>query len=417
MHARIHPQRQRLNDEVHARPPEALLAPCELVYLALIAGDAEQKLLWQRVCDLARAMGGEPPLADAKHYSADLGPFRIKWERHTEFARLKIIADTAPLERLPAGFLEDLPGELIVAARLSLLKGGPGIAAEAIALETFAGEAVIGAEITGGKGIAMTDFRIRPDGYTRFVVIDLGMTPRQAGRMVQRLLEIETYRMLALLALPIAQELSPVLAAHELDLSRVTRALADGRVDEPAMLRTLTQLGAAVDSRKDESHFRFSASRAYYDLVRQRIKELREDRLTGLQTFHEFMERRLAPAMSTSLSAASRLDALSERIGRATALLSTRVAVANEEQNHQILATMNRRAEMQLQLQQTVEGLSIAAITYYVVGLIGQVAKGAHEAGLHVAPEIVVAASVPPVLLLVAWVVARLRRHAAGKAD
>jgi len=208
-----------------------------------------------------------------------------------------------------------------------------------------------------------------------------------------------------------------VLAAHELDLSRITRALAEGQVDESAMLRGLTQLGAAVDSRKDESHFRFSASRAYYDLVRQRIGELREERLAGLQTFQEFMERRLAPATSTTLSAAGRLDALSERISRATALLSTRVAVENEEQNHQILATMNRRAEMQLRLQQTVEGLSITAITYYVVGLIGQVAKGLHEAGVHIVPEIVVAASVPLVLLAMAWVVARLRRHAAGKGD
>ena len=67
---------------------------------------------------------------------------------------------------------------------------------------------------------------------------------------------------------------------------------------------------------------------------------------------------------------------MSERVARATQLLSTRVDIARSRQNQAVLEQMNRRTKLQLRLQQTVEGLSVAAITYYIVGLTGYAAKG-----------------------------------------
>ena len=46
-----------------------------------------------------------------------------------------------------------------------------------------------------------------------------------------------------------------------------------------------------------------------------------------------------------------------------------------------LLGAMNRRQQLQLRLQATVEGLSVAAITYYIVGLVGYAAKGLKEGG------------------------------------
>jgi hypothetical protein len=166
--------------------------------------------------------------------------------------------------------------------------------------------------------------------------------------MMQRLLEIDTYRLMALLALPVAQALSPWLNQAERELAEVTNVLAEAtEADEPALLDRLTRLEAQIESREAENHFRFTAAAAYHELVQRRIEELREVRIQGLQNFEEFTERRLAPAMNTCRSVAGRLESLSQRVARATQLLSTRVDVSRERQNQQVLVSMNRRAEAQ----------------------------------------------------------------------
>lgn len=403
-----HPLRHELHAEVHARPSEALQAPLRLTFLALASDASSREREWQHVRELAARCGVDAPARELNHFSADLGAFRLKWERHSEFARYKFIvpgASTGPFEQpalqaVPAEWLAGLSGTVVVAAHAELLQdagGGPGI--ETLAADVFGANIVIGSRIADGAGDAVTDFQLH-DGFSRFLVRNRSMTPRQAGRMIQRLLEIETYRMMALLALPVAQRLTPYLSASERELSQITTLLADsGDPDEPALLDRLTRLEAGIESRESENAYRFAAAAAYYELVQRRIDELREQRIQGLQTFREFTERRLAPAMNTCRAAAARQESLSQRVARATQLLSTRVDVSREKHNQAVLESMNRRAAAQLRLQQTVEGLSIAAITYYIVGLVGYAAKGAKAAGLPVNPDLAMALSIPLVLL------------------
>ena len=144
--------------------------------------------------------------------------------------------------------------------------------------------------------------------------------------------------------------------------------------------------------------------------MRRRIEELREERIEGIQTIAEFMDRRLAPAMRTCESVGERLEACATRLGRVSALLRARVEVALEAQNRDLLASMDRRARLQLRLQQTVEGLSVAAITYYVVGLIAYAAKAAHGVGLTLDPDLAAGLAVIPAALAVWWGVRRIRR-------
>ena len=175
--------------------------------------------------------------------------------------------------------------------------------------------------------------------------------------MVQRLLEIETYRMMALLAFPTAREISPLLNRSERDLAKITAAIADaGEADEPVLLAQLTHLEADINSRESRNHFRFSASAAYYRLVQRRIAELREERIPGLQTFQEFTERRLAPAMDTCQAAMGLQQSLSGRVARATQLLSTKVDITREQQTHAVLDSMNRRAKVQLRHRRPSKG-------------------------------------------------------------
>jgi len=129
--------------------------------------------------------------------------------------------------------------------------------------------------------------------------------------------------------------------------------------------------------------------------VQARIEELRETRIEGVPTIGEFMDRRLAPAMNTCASVAQRQQALAERVAHTNDLLRTRVGILQEQQNSKILESMNARAAQQLRLQQAVEGLSVAAISYYMVGLFNYAGKAAKVAGWPINPDIATGIAVP----------------------
>lgn len=412
---RDHALRVQLNDEVHARPTEPLEAPARLSYLALLSDAAQRDAAFRAVCELAARFDAPVPAAGTSHYSADLGPFRLKWERHTEFVRYTFTApgpdDETALSVVPADWLASLPGELLVGAHVALVSAETGDPV-ATATKLFPRDMLVGAAVADGEAAAFTDFRIRASGFSRILVQDRGMNPWQAGRVVQRLLEIETYRMMALLALPVAQGLAPAVARCEQELAHITAAMVTADdADEPLLLERLTRLAAEIDSRQADNLYRFGAAAAYYELVQRRILDLRETRLAGLQTLQEFTERRLAPAMNTCQTISARQEELSRRVARATQLLATRVGVTRERQNQTLLEAMNRRVRLQLRLQSTVEGLSIAAVTYYVVGLVGYAAKGLEAAGLHVDPTIAMAVAIPVVATVMAIGLRKLRQH------
>lgn len=415
-----HHQRFVLNDEVHARPYEALQAPARLSYIALLTDPQTREREYELLAELAMRHGCAPPAPEANHYSADLGPFRIKWERHSEFTRYVFILPgefddpfgKTAIGVVPAEWLAELPGQTIFAAHAALQASRAAVQnVEDIAARFFAGNTVVGSTIAGGAATAYTDFRIHGDGFSRFLVNNGSLGTRQAGRMMQRLFEIDTYRMMALLTLPVARGLMPFLAESDRQLVEITDAMANAsEQDEPMLLDRITRLSAAVEGSLSGTHYRFTAAAAYYELVERRIGELREERIQGLQTFQEFMERRLAPAMNTCQSVAARQQGLSERVARASQLLSTRVDITHERQNQALLESMNRRAQLQLRLQETVEGLSVAAITYYTVGLVGYAAKATRELGAELNPELVMGASIPVVAVIVALGVRHVRR-------
>lgn len=420
-----HPLRLALHDEVHARPSDPLPSPMRLSFLALASDPAQRGREWAHLRTLAAGAGVSLPPEEPAHLAVELGAFGLTWERHSEFSRYTFRVPGAgatpfaepALGAVPAGWLQGLPGTVLAAAHVELVPAaGVETAPEALAARHFGGNVLVGAGLAEGAGQAFTDFRLH-DGFTRFLVLDRGFSPRQAGRMVQRLLEQETYRMLALLALPVAQQLGPFLSASEQELSEVTARLVDcADADEPALLDRLTRLAASIERQQSGNAYRFAASAAYHQLVQRRIAELREVRLPGLQTFQEFTDRRVLPAMGTVSAAAARQESLSRRLARATQLLSTRVDVTREKQNLAVLASMDRRSAVQLRLQETVEGLSAAAITYYIVGLVGYAAKGGKTLGLPLDPEVLMALTIPVALLLVVFGVRQVRKHVAGEA-
>ncbi len=420
-----YPERRVLADEVHARPYAELETPERASYLAVLVEPEARGRELAHLRALCVAAGVPPPEGRGGHFSASFGAYRLKWERHGEFSSYTVFAHgSSPrpfsepaLGRLPAEWLAEIPGSTLIAAHAELAAADEGGAQPDLLTAHFGNNVVAGSEIGEGAGLAFTDFKIGGDGFVRFLVMDRGFSRRQAGRMLQRLFEIEAYRVLALLALPVARREAAGVVETERVLRTLTDAIARGGQADESLLAGLSALAAQVENTLAATQYRFGASRAYYDLVQARIAELRERRLAGVQTLEEFMARRLAPAMATCESTARRLRELSERVARATGLLSTRVSIARERQNQALLASMDRRARVQLRLQQTVEGLSVVAITYYVVGLVAYAAKALEAGGIALDPNLAAGLSIPAVAALVALGVWRVRRRLAAASD
>jgi len=414
-----HPERFALAEEVHARPSELLPTPARATYLAVVVDGDERARESAHLARLCERYAVPPPARELTHFSARLGALRLKWERHGEFSSWTLVApgaEPAPFAEpasslLPEGWLKALPGLTVMAAHAVIAEAPDTPPGEADLARYFEDHPVVGAQVADGEALAYTDFKIHADGCSRFLLLGRQLTPRVAGQMVQRLFEIEAYRMMALLALPMARRQSPRIVAIEKSLAQLTDGIARDEGADEALLHELTRLAAEVESGLAASQFRFGACRAYAELVRTRINELREERLEGMPTIGAFMARRFEPAVATCVTVSSRLHDLSERVAQASALLSTRVDIARERQNQALLSSMDRRAKLQLRLQQTVEGLSVAAIVYYVVGLVGYLSKGLKAGGLPIDADLVAAVAVPAVAVAALLAVRRARKR------
>lgn len=425
-----HPLRALLHNEVHARPAEAMQGPAAISHLVMWTDAAQKEASRRHLAALMHDHHHPGPDADCTHLRMDFGAFRLRWELHTEFvcwtftvplpadAPLDTRSPATAVEQVPQQWLKELPGQCLSSVHLWIVKEAQcgGNSLKPMVQHLLHEESLAGALVHAGHTEICTDFAIHADGYSRILVRpSVHISARRLGRLVQRLLEIETYRMTALLGLPAARKAAVVLSSAEKELAELAHAIREAQRDEePELLNRLTRLAGQVESEYAATHSRFSASKAYFELVDKRILDLREERLSGLLTIQEFMERRLSPARSTCEWAVHRQNALSQRVSRVSNLLRTRVEIEQQQSNQAILATMNDRQGMQLKLQSTVEGLSVAAITYYITGLIAYLSKGAQKLGWPLSPEITAAVAIPVVAFSVWWSLRRLHHKLFG---
>ncbi|MBA4343571.1 MAG: DUF3422 domain-containing protein [Methylibium sp.] len=403
-----------LHNEVHARPSARIRLPALVVLVAVLNEGVSR----EDECAHLRRLPGQDGLQPAEladnFLRLRLDGLTLKWERHSEFTRYSLVqplpqqaalgaSDPELLSSLAldASWLREIPGRTVAAVKLVMLEHdiSDPHAALALAQQWFGGRTVVASMLGNGHSMAVTNFRLMPSGFERMLVIaPPGTSETRAGRVSQRLLELEIYRLMALRGLPVAKALAPMLAESEAALAEVTAKLEARQDSEAELLDSLIHVAAGVERATAQHLYRFSATQAYDALVRQRIAELREKPIPGTQTIGEFMQRRLSPAIATVVATSARLASLSQRIERASALLRTRVDIATETQNQQLLAKLTRGQDLQLQLQSTVEGLSIAAISYYVVSLLLYGVKALKSAGLPLNPEITTGALIPLVL-------------------
>jgi uncharacterized membrane-anchored protein len=412
---KFHPERDQLIAEAHARPFVLLDAPMLVSRIATMSGPEGAKQDRAHMIALCRKLGQAEPGPSARWAALKSGAWQLRWERHTEFSTwtfFRPATEGAPFsstafDAAPKDWLADMPGEVLVAATLELRTRR----AVANPLEYFADDAV-GAKVLGDAASIYSDFRPNADGVTRFLLLTEYNDPPLAGRLARSVLEVETYRLMALLAFPLAGEAGKIVARVEQEAGALAAQLAGetSADNDRKLLARLAELAGEAEALSMRTNFRFGAADAYHDIVLDRLAAMREEREDGLQMLVEFMERRLAPAMRTCASVARRENAVIERIARTGEILSIRVQVASEAASVALLKSMDKRASDQLQLQRTVEGLSVAAISYYIVGLLLYFAKGLEKSVPGLDPTKTVGLVAPIVVALVWLVLHRLRR-------
>lgn len=420
-----HPLRAPVLAELHARPFVPVATPARILHVAFLVDRDQARSDRAAFASFCLARGQAGPATDAKQHRVAFGGAVLRWERHAEFTTYTwelptedLLEGGLPFQPSSASLSTTLaqvpqPGPLLVAVDLHLVTD----TADALPLDRLFDRASLArSDVEDGLAEIATDFQPDPSGFVRILVRDRGMTDDAAGALVQRVLEVETYRTLALLGLPEAQRLAPKVAQIEGRLSGLTEEMknSEGLAANNKLLDELTTLAAELEADAAASLFRFGASRAYEEIVELRLRTIGERPVSGFPTWGQFLARRMQPAMRTCQAIEQRQANLSLKLTSAANLLRTRVDVELEQQNRDLLRSMNERTRMQLRLQQTVEGLSVAAISYYVISLLHYVLEGLHHKaetmGVHYDVGVATALSVPIVALVIWSIVRRIRR-------
>ena len=409
------PLRASLSQEMHLRRLPRFAAPARLLQVVFFLDEAGLAASSAQVAALRSA--DEAPLpANARHALFTLGSLHGVWERHAEFATYGfLLAGDCPDAFDVSAFaaarsvIAGLPNAVIRATLVALLPAGQEEHAARLAQAAFGDDGLVLCEVAGGKARIWSDFRLGSQGLGRLLIVDRGLTGDEPAQLVQRLQELGNYRNMALLGLPVAQRLTPELARLEQRLAALTAHVAKTSSPDEQLLEELTFLSAELARLLAETRYRMSATQAYAAIVSERLASLDVTPLPGHQTLTEFTDRRLVPAVRTCETVSGRLEDLSQRAAWTSSLLRTRIDTALARQNRDLLESMDRRTRLQLRLQQAVEGLSAVAISYYLVALIEHVLRPvpiAHH-------DLVIAASAPVVLAIVASRLIRFRRHVA----
>ena len=401
--------RQALSLELHNRPSPKVSNPTSVSHVAIRVNLEDRQKEYQHLSSLCHRYGVNPPCIEASCFFEDFGGFELRWEKHLEFSTYSFIRkgqgqqlfDGYSIERVPQQWFDDLVGELICAINLVFTCDA---LSEQNIYQGFEGQQVIGSLVADGRARVYSSFRLHSDGFSRTIIHSEQLNSYQAGRLIQRTLEIETYQMLALLSLPIARELSPKVSEMEHELVLVNKKMAHLSLhDDSEMLDKLSNLAGQTEQLIADISYRFSATNAYYDLVCSRLAQLNEQDLVGLERINEFVTRRLTPGIRTCQALSQRLDDLTHRIARASSLLRTRVDLSIEQQNQQLLHAINQRGKVQLRLQQMVEGVSVTAMAYYLMGLLEYILNAFNAYGFQFNKLILKGIAVPFFLFFAWW--------------
>ena len=413
-----HPYRAAIMAEVHARPVEITPATCRLRRLVVVMPPVAGAMLavFERFAAFCAEQGLPLPQPDTRQHSFAAAGRQVTWEFHTEFVTLTWRSALEDNDNSPDGLgLEVLADGLLMGAmRLDVIdettipeRMVPGFNLPSLCL----------ANVEAGKAQIATDFVPDADRFTRFELAAGGLTPLRRSIIVRRILEIETYRTMALLGLPLARSTAPELRRIETELTELMEGLSEATTPAAVQsaLAALHALSVRSGQMSERLGYRFAAGHAYGDILRVRVRGIRETGTDRGSTLGSYIGNRVDPGLATCAAMEKRLAVLSAKLERAIGLLNVRIGVDMQVQNAAVLDNIAQTSRSQFLLQRTVEGLSTIAISYYLLGILSYLLAGPlEELHLHKTMALSIAA---PFVVLAVWLMARAVRKAHAPAS
>lgn len=413
---RDHDLRKQAVGEMHLRRWPMLEVPSVIVQWVLIVADDERETELAAIDARAKA---DHPSANPAYRAGNLGEgIKFVWEKHSEGTSLTLFAsnagpetflDTASNAALQGAldWAHSLPGEIVRCTRILVVES------DAQVEEVLPSLGLVPAELVScrvGDDIRMwSDFRIKGDGFGRLLVAANGAEPAETTRQVQRLQELGNYRNRALLGLPVARECWPKLDEAEARLRDLAARIGNRDETDDQLMDTLSKLSLELAAIETSISFRMDATKAYAQLVKDRLAQVDPQPIDGFASLADFTQRRFFPAMNTCEATTARVRQLALRAAQLASLLRARIETRIENQNARLLHSMEQSTRMQVRLQQLVEGFSVVALSYYLIGLVGYLLGGLPLAQYGLEKKWVLAALVVPVVAGI-WIGMRVLR-------
>jgi uncharacterized membrane-anchored protein len=260
---RSHPQRAMLTAEMHLRKPPRLEAPGQMLQFVMLAAegdmDAAEAYLRHHIAPLA---------APRRFWTGEVEGFAFAYERHSEFITYSFIAaedrpglfDIASFAAIQP-HIDAIPGRLMRANHVRLLRGHAPLPSAGELARHFSGDDLIASMNASGTAMIWSDFRIHDDGFGRLLIVDRGMEGSDASLLTQRLQELGNYRKMALLGLPIAQDMMPRVGELEQQLADLAERVADEASDDDRTMADISRLSAEIARIGAQTRFRMSGVR------------------------------------------------------------------------------------------------------------------------------------------------------------
>lgn len=388
-----HPDRKSIEAEAHARPPLDVDLDAPEIWNWTLQVSSDQLAKWPAIFDVSR-----------RHQIVDVEDGRVLFERHTEFVSLMYIGKNAPGTNT-LNIISNCPGLQLAGMQVTFSEKKKNSAHA-----DFIGERSFGGAISNGSLSIATTFRSNNDGLVPYVVRGAFDGGYARGELIKQLKDLETYRAAALLAFPLVQaEMSELNSLEERASGAVVALSGAGGEVLGQSIEGLAGLLTEIGALRSRLRYRIAASKAYYQIVLARLESLNEEPIRQRQTLREFIELRLTPAISTIEAFDRRLEQAANTVREALVLARTQLDQITQKNSQKLLRSMEHRARQQVHLAQAVEGLSVAAITYYAVGLISYLLKGLPD--YFVSDKVAISISVPIILIVVVILTGKARQH------
>ncbi|MGE3152887.1 MAG: DUF3422 family protein [Nitrospiraceae bacterium] len=254
--------------------------------------------------------------------------------------------------------------------------------------QRFPGPLLYGSRILDEETSLITSFAHDEHDRERYFVSVASPRSRHSSvqEVVDAIVRIETYYHLLLMQKPLfSAAVDQVYRFEQVHLKQreiiTTRIGGADSLTLQRWLNALTEDLLKTNRLAGRLHSEFSGSVPYDRIVHTTITALGEQTLSTYRPISDYVLSGITGVAEGYQQLLKRIDTLRSGFEGIISIIRARVDLMLEAQNLTLLRSVDKTTKSQVMLQNTVEGLSVIVIAYYLSGLAGYLFKGLSEVG------------------------------------